>query len=98
MKSQAPVPGAREHAVEDQRSRFTDNGALKILHHDLYDCVNPARLPGSGTYAVKDFSATFNYSDGRRVRLAFAGIGYTKANPTPATLSMSYEQNQMTKR
>jgi hypothetical protein len=75
--------------------RFTDNGALKVLHHDLIDCANPANLPGSGTYAVRDFSVIFSYSDGRKVKLAFSGAGYVKSNPSPASLRMSYHEDQL---
>jgi len=75
--------------------RFTDNGALKVLYHAHVDCINPAAAPGSGTYEVKDYSVLFTYSDGRRIKLAFLGAEYTKGNPSPATLRMSYNDDKL---
>lgn len=75
--------------------RFADNGAVKVMHHDLIDCTNPAAAPGSGTYEVKDYSVIFNYSDGRKIKLAFLGAEYTKSNPSPATLLMSYNEDKL---
>jgi hypothetical protein len=77
--------------------RFTDNGALKVLYHEYIECLNPALNAGSGTYEVKDYSVTFTYSDGRRIKLAFLGAEYTKGNPSPATLLMSYNEDRLTR-
>ena len=77
--------------------RFADEGAIKVMYHAPVDCVNPAAEPGSGTYEVKDYSVIFTYSDGRRVKLAFLGAEYTKGNPSPATLRMSYHEDKLTK-
>lgn len=75
--------------------RFTDNGALKVLYHTPVDCINPAVAPGSGTYEVKDYSVLFNYSDGRKLKVAFLGAEYTKSNRSPATLRMSYNEDKL---
>lgn len=75
--------------------RFADNGAIKVMHHDLVDCANPAAAPGSGTYEVRDYSVIFNYSDGRKIKLAFLGAEYTKGNPSPATLLMSFNEDKL---
>jgi hypothetical protein len=77
--------------------RFTDNGAVKVLYHEYIDCLNPALTPGSGTYEVKDYSVTFTYTDGRKIRIAFLGVGYSKNDPSPAKLSMSYNEDPMTR-
>jgi len=71
--------------------RFTDNGAVRVLYHEYVDCVNEALAPGSGTYEVKNFTIHFNYSDGRKIKIAFFGTDYDKSNPSPATLEMSYD-------
>jgi len=76
---------------------FTDRGALKQLHHEYIDCLNPAVTPGSGEYVVKDYSIVFNYTDGRKIILAFLGAGYDKSNPSPPTLRMSYNEDPMTR-
>ncbi len=77
--------------------RFTDNGAIKVLYHEYTDCLNPGLLPGSGTYEVKNYSILFNYSDGRKIKIAFLGTGYDKSNPSPAKLQMSFDENVLTR-
>jgi hypothetical protein len=77
--------------------KFTDNGALKILDHDYVACVNPAYNPGSGTYEVKNYSVIFNYTDGRKIKLAFLGRDYDKSNQSPPTLTLSYYGNVLRK-
>lgn len=77
--------------------RFTDNGAIKVLFHEYIDCINPALTPGSGTYKVKDYTIHFNYTDGRKINIAFLGSGYNKNNPSPAILRMSYNEDPMIK-
>ncbi len=77
--------------------QFTDNGAVKELYHEYVDCLNPAPAAGSGTYQVKDYTITFNYTDGRKINMAFLGAGYSKNIPSPATLRMSYNEDPMTR-
>jgi hypothetical protein len=76
---------------------FTDNGALKELYHEYISCLNPAVTNGSGKYNVNDYSIIFNYDDGRKIVLAFLGAGYNKADPSPATIRMSYNEDPLTK-
>jgi hypothetical protein len=78
--------------------RFNDNGAIRVLYHEYNDCVNPGMLPGTGTYAVKDYTITFNYSDGRKVKIAFLGTEYSKNNPSLTVLRMSSNEDPMTRR
>ena len=75
--------------------RFTDNGVVRTLYHDGTNCINPGFVPGSGNYTVKDFTVTFNYTDGRKVKIAFFGTDYDKSNPSPATLRMSFNEDPM---
>ncbi|HCX29833.1 MAG TPA: hypothetical protein DHU55_08720 [Blastocatellia bacterium] len=75
--------------------RFTDNGAIKVLYHEYIDCLNPALVAGSGTYEVKDYSVLFTYSDGRKIKIAFLGVDYARSNPSPATLMMSFNEDQL---
>ena len=53
----------------------------------------PALNPGSGTYEVKDYTITFNYTDGRKIKIAFLGTGYDISNQSPATLRMSFNED-----
>lgn len=76
---------------------FSDNGAIRILYHDGTTCVNPGYKAGAGAYEVKDHTVSFNYTDGRKVKIAFLGTGYDKNNPGPATLRMSYNDDPMTR-
>jgi hypothetical protein len=78
--------------------RFVDNGAVKILYHEYIDCLNPAVAGGAGTYEVKDYTITFNYSDGRKIRIAFPGAEFDIRNQSPATLLLSYDENLLTRR
>jgi hypothetical protein len=73
--------------------RFTDNGALKILVHESVDCLNAAKEPGSGTYEIKNYSIIFNYSDGRKIKIAFIGSDYDKNNQSPSALTLSFNED-----
>jgi len=73
--------------------KFTDNGALKILYHESVECLNAANAPGSGTYEVKNYSVIFNYTDGRKIKIAFLGSDYDKNSQSPATLTLSFYEN-----
>jgi hypothetical protein len=75
--------------------RFTDNGAIRTLSHEYSDCINPGVTPGAGTYAVKDYTVIFNYSDGRKVKIAFLGTEYDIKNQNPALLHMSNNEDPM---
>jgi hypothetical protein len=80
--------------------RFIDNGAVNILYHNFQekDSLNLAAKPGSGTYQAKNYSVIFNYSDGRKIQIAFSGLLYDKKNPGPATLTLSFNNDVLTKR
>lgn len=80
--------------------RFEDNGAMNILHHNTTerDALNTAAKPGSGTYVAKNYTLIFNYSDGRRVQIAFGGLMYDKKNVSPATLTLSSNNDVLTRR
>lgn len=75
--------------------KFTDNGVIRVLYHEYTNCVNAGFRPGSGTYDVKDYTITFNYTDGRKVKLAFLGTDYDKSNPSPPVLRMSFNNDPM---
>ncbi len=77
--------------------RFTDNGAIRVLYHEYNDCINPAMIPGTGTYVVKDYTITFNYSDGRKIKIAFLGTEYDIKNQSPSVLRMSNNEDPMTR-
>lgn len=87
--------GKTPHISFTADGKFTDNGAMKILCHEYTDCLNPGLLPGSGTYEVKNYSILFNYTDGRKIKIAFLGTGYKLNNPSPATLAMSFNEDEM---
>ena len=72
---------------------FTDNGALKNLYHEYVSCLNAANAPGSGTYEVKNYSVIFNYTDGRKIKIAFLGADYDIKDPSPATLLLSFNED-----
>lgn len=51
----------------------------------------------TGAYQVKNYSVIFNYSDGRKIKIAFIGAGYDKGNLSPATLMLSFNEDVMKK-
>jgi hypothetical protein len=75
--------------------KFNDNGVVRTLYHDGTNCINPGYVPGSGTYQVKNFTIHFNYTDGRKVNIAFLGTDYDINNPSPPVLRMSFDDNPM---
>ena len=75
--------------------KFTDNGAVSIIYHEYVDCLNPTKVPGSGTYEVKNHSVIFNYTDGRKIKIAFVGLEYDKKTQTPASITLSYNEDTM---
>jgi hypothetical protein len=75
--------------------KFVDNGAVRVLFHEYVDCLNPAVNPGSGTYEVKNYSMLLNYTDGRKIKIAFPGTGFDKNNISPPTLLLSYNFDTM---
>jgi len=77
--------------------KFTDNGAMSILYHEYNDCLNAAKEPGSGTYEVKNYSVIFNYTDGRKIKVAFPGTAYDIKNPSPPTLMLSANEDALKK-
>jgi hypothetical protein len=75
--------------------KFNDNGVVRVLSHEGTNCVNPGFKPGSGTYNVKDYTITFNYTDGRKVKIAFMGTDYDKSQLSPATLRISFNDDPL---
>ena len=78
--------------------KFTDNGAVKILYHQYVDCLNAGQEPGAGTYEVKNYSVILNYTDGRKIKIAFIGTDYDKSNLSPATLTLSFNEDVLKKK
>ena len=75
--------------------RFTDDGAIKVLYHEYIDCINEALTSGSGTYEVKNYSVIFNYTDGRKIKIAFMDVDYDIKNQSPATLTLSSNEDEL---
>ena len=78
--------------------KFTDHGAIRILYHEYVDCLNPALLPGSGVYELKNHSLIFNYSDGRKIKIAFTEAGFDKNNIDPSSTLVFAFNNDVLKR
>jgi len=77
--------------------KFTDKGAIRILHHEYVECLNPGMIPGSGNYDVKDFTINFRYNDGRLIKIAFMGSEYDKNVLSPAKLILSTNEDPLYK-
>ena len=72
--------------------KFIDNGAIRILYHEYIDCLNPAINPGAGTYEVKNYSLLFNYTDGRKIKIAFPGFDFNNNKPN-SLLTVSFNND-----
>lgn len=76
---------------------FTDNGALRVLDHTLYDYYSVADGGGAGKYLIKDHTIIFMYSDGRILPVAFPGMGFIAGNNSPKELILSYNNDKFIK-
>ena len=76
---------------------YTDNGALKVLDHSLYQYYSIADGGGNGNYQIRDFTIIFNYSDGRILKIAFPGRGLIPGNISPNELVLSFNEDLLIK-
>ncbi|HET9745603.1 MAG TPA: hypothetical protein VFP97_07820 [Chitinophagaceae bacterium] len=76
---------------------FTDNGALKVLDHTVYDYYSIADGGGTGSYFMKDHSIVFTYSDGRVLQIAFPGLQFMAGNTSPKELILSFNNDLLIK-
>lgn len=77
---------------------FTDNGVLRILDHSLYQYYSIADGGGSGSYRAKDHTLLFHFSDGRELKVAFPGAGLSHADPSPAELILSFNEDRLVRK
>lgn len=80
--------------------KFIDEGALNILNHQTMDPdeFNITAKPGNGTYEIKNYTLVFRYSDGRKVQMVFTGNGFDRKNPSPASLTLSFNNDILYKK
>lgn len=80
--------------------KFIDEGALNILNHQTTDPneFNITAKPGIGTYEIKTYTLVFTYSDGRRVQMVFDGNGFDRKNPSPPSLTLSFNNDILYKK
>lgn len=77
--------------------KFIDNGAIRVLYHEYTDCLNPAIAHGAGKYEIKNYSLIFNYSDGRKIKIAISGNGFDNNVSDPSTIILSFNGDVMKK-
>jgi hypothetical protein len=77
---------------------FKDDGVISILLHTYYSCIDPALQFGSGAYSVSNHTVIFNYTDGRKIKIALIGLGFDSKDQSPATLSLGFNSDVLTKR
>ncbi|MBA2250970.1 MAG: hypothetical protein H0W12_12360 [Chitinophagaceae bacterium] len=75
--------------------KFIDDGALNILNHQTTDPdeFNITAKSGSGTYKIKNYTLVFTYTDGRKFQMVFTGNGFDRKNPSPASLTLSFNND-----
>ena len=78
--------------------KFVDQGALNILNHTTTSYYNITKEPGEGIYSIRDHTINFNYSDGRRIQIAFAGFNYKIKDQHPAQLILGFNEDQLSRR
>jgi len=78
--------------------KFTDNGAMNNLYHEYVECLNNAKQPGSGSYEIKNNSVVFNYTDGRKIKIALTGMEFDRKSQTPAVLTLSSNEDALTRK
>ena len=76
---------------------FTDNGALKVIDHTVYNYYSTADGGGQGSYFIKDYTIVFTYADGRILNIAFPGLQFTPGNNSPNELVLSYNNDTLIK-
>jgi hypothetical protein len=54
--------------------------------------------PGSGTYELRNHSIIFQYSDGRKIKIAFTEAGFDKNNADPSSTLLVGFNNDVLKR
>ncbi len=77
--------------------KFTDNGAVRVLDHTVYDYYSVADGGGTGSYLIKDHSLIFQYSDGRVLSIAFPGMQFIQNNNSPEKLVLSSNNDVLQK-
>jgi len=80
--------------------KFIDEGALNILNHQTTDPdeFNITAKTGSGIYEIKNYTLVFKYSDGRRVQMVFKGNGFDRKNPSPKSITLSFNDDILYKK
>lgn len=80
--------------------KFIDDGAINVLYHNSTEReeLNIAARPGSGTYEARNYSMIFTYTDGRRLQIAFSGLLFDRKDPSPKQLTLSFNNDVMTRR
>jgi hypothetical protein len=74
---------------------FTDQGAMKVLDHEVTNEFAITQAPGAGTYSVEDHTITFRYEDGRVHLLAYPGTDYDGANRSPPVLTLGFNEDPL---
>jgi hypothetical protein len=77
---------------------FTDDGAIKVLEHSLYALYSTGDKSGRGTYDVKNHTVLFRYADGRTFTCAYLGLLAKKGEMSPATLTLGFNHDTLTRK
>ncbi|HXH73267.1 MAG TPA: hypothetical protein VNI58_10675 [Mariprofundaceae bacterium] len=77
-------------------SHFVDEGALKVLGHEVYQFTVTGQ-PGSGRYRISDYTLVLNYDDGRKFQLPFLGSSDLHSS-TPGEIRVGMEDSRLVRR
>ena len=84
---------ATKSATFTPDGKFKDFGAVSILNHG-YPLTE---APGDGGYEVRNYTLLLHFEDGREYRIAFPGLGYEKGNLRPPKLTLSFNEDALTR-
>jgi hypothetical protein len=73
--------------------RFSDNGIIHDIEHNINNCFAGAPQSGQGTYEIKNNSILFLYSNGTINQAAFSGLRLESSDSSPKELHLGYHDD-----
>jgi len=78
--------------------KFSDDGAVKILEHNLYKTYGIGHANGEGTYEVKNWTLLLHYLDGREYSMAYLGLVAKKGETKPSSINLTFNHDELKRR
>jgi hypothetical protein len=78
--------------------QFEDYRVIREMEHRVTTCDHAVPESGRGTYAIRNHTIFFHYSDGTHTAIAIAELGLQRGVNSPDQLVLSFENNVLTKK